>query len=190
MMIDILRVPGASRRLAPVEPRLAPLFCLVLLTAGCAVASCVLACATPFPAYGVVAAAMLPLSSALAVAGAAWVVNQAIGFGLLGYPHDVSTLGWGVALGLAALAAVVAAKAALRVRASTPVALGAAGICAYAAYELVLFAFTPVLGDESAFSAAIVGRLGVLNLLWLIGLVAVCAAVRFFAAARARPALS
>jgi hypothetical protein len=37
---------------------------------------------------------------------------------------------------------------------------------------------TPFLGGEGAFTAAIIGRIGVLNLLWLIGLVAASETVR------------
>ena len=35
MSLDVLRFPGAANRIAPVEPRLAALFCFALLTAGC-----------------------------------------------------------------------------------------------------------------------------------------------------------
>ena len=51
-------------------------------------------------------------------------------------------------------------------------------IGAYAAYEVVLFAFTPALGGAGAFKLAIVARLGLLNLPWLIGLVAACEVFR------------
>lgn len=181
MSLDILRLPGAhSNRLAPVEPRLAPLFCLVLLTAACALASFAFACATPFAAFAVVAAAMLPLPAALLVMTAAWIVNQAIGFGALSYPHDLNTVLWGLAIGAAALTASAAAKLVLRAlpRIGTPAMLALALVGAYAAYEVVLFAFTPFLGGAGAFSLAIVTRLGLLNLLWLIGLVAACEVFR------------
>jgi len=125
MALDILR-PGL--RTAEVEPHRGALFCLVLLIAGCALASFAFACATPFAAYAVIAAAMLPLSSALLVVGAAWIVNQAIGFGALHYPHDANTLTWGLAIGAAALAATVVAALLLRTlwRTSQLAALGAA----------------------------------------------------------------
>lgn len=162
--------------LSPVGPRFAPLFAVVLLTAASLVASLALACATPFAAYAVVAAGMLSLPAALAVTVAAWIVNQAIGFGVLHYPHDATTLAWGLAIGLAALAATVVARGALRALAGVtlPFVLGAALVSAYAAYEIVLFAFTFVLGGEGAFTAAIVARFALLNALWLMGLVAVC----------------
>jgi hypothetical protein len=177
MALDIPR-PGLPYVGAEVEPRRAALFCLVLLIAGCALASFAFACATPFAAYAVIAAAMLSLSSALLVVGAAWIVNQAIGFGALHYAHDTNTVFWGLAIGAAALAATAAAALPLRTlsRGSQLAALGASLLAAYAAYELVLFAFTPMLGSSGAFTIAIIGRLGLLNVAWLVGLLAVCQA--------------
>ena len=177
MTLDILPYPTATFvRLAPVEPRYVPLFCFALLTAACAFASFAFACATPFAAFAVVAAAMLPLGPALFVVAAAWLFNQAIGFGCLGYPIDTHTILWGFAIGAAALTATATSTFVLRSlrQSGTPVALGFALIGAYAAYELVLFAATPILGGAGAFTLTIVGRLGVLSLLWLIGLVAAC----------------
>src|SRR5262249_61757546 len=94
--------------------RYAPLFCFVLVTAACALASFAFACATPFAAFAVMAAEMLPLSSALLVVAAAWIVNQGIGFGALHYPIDANTILWGIVIGAAALAATTAAAGALR----------------------------------------------------------------------------
>ena len=174
-------LPSAGRfRLHPVEPRFAPLFCLGLLTVSCALASFALACATPFAAFAVVAAATLQLRPALLVVTGAWLVNQAIGFGALHYPVDASTIAWGFVIGPAALAATAVAAAALRAAPQRrwPLALGLAVVCAYGAYEIVLFAATPFLGGAGAFTPAIVGWLGLLSFAWLIGLVAVCEIVR------------
>jgi len=181
-----------SHLLAPVEPRYAPLFCFALLTMSCALASFAFACATPFAAFAVIAAATLPLQSALLVTVAAWLVNQGIGFGFLHYPVDASTILWGLVIGSAALAATAVSMAVLRVieRTGTAVALSAALIAAYAAYELVLFAATPFLGGAEDFSKAIVGRLGLLSVLWLIGLFAVCEMVRLLNSARQHRAAS
>jgi hypothetical protein len=189
MALDILTPTNASTvRLAPVAPRYAPLFCFALLTIACALASFAFACATPFAAFAVVAGAMLPLPSALLMTVAAWLVNQGIGFGFLHYPVDVTTIEWGFVIGIAALAATVAAMLLLHVtrRTAAPIAFGVALIAAYAAYELVLFAATPFLGGEGTFTVAIVGRLGVLSVLWLIGLIAACEVVRLVNAARRR----
>ncbi len=175
-----------SARLHPVEPRFAPLFCLGLLMLSCALASFAFACATPFAAFAVIAAATLPLRPALLAVAAAWLVNQAIGFCALGYPHDVDTVAWGFVIGAAALTATIAAMLVLR-RAATrtlPVAFGLALACAYAAYELVLFAATPALGGAGDFTLAIIGRLAVLNVLWFVGLFVVCEVARLLGARR------
>ncbi len=193
MSRDILHHPAALLdRLAPVEPRLAPLFCLALLTGACVLASFAVGCATPFAAFAVVAAAMLSLPAALLVVTAAWIVNQAIGFGALGYPLDANTLFWGLGIGAAALIATVASSLVLgfAARMGRVAALGLALIGAYAAYEVILLALTPVLGGAGSFTSAIVARLGVLNLLWLIGLVAVSAMLSFVADLRRQHALS
>ena len=79
MAFDILPHRAATTiRLEPVESRYAPLFCFAVMTIACGLASFVFACATPFAAFAVVAAAALPLQSALLAVTAAWVVNQAM----------------------------------------------------------------------------------------------------------------
>jgi hypothetical protein len=158
----------------PATERSALLFTFGLLTLACALASFAFACATPFAAFAVVAAAALPLPSALLVVAVAWLVNQAIGFGALHYAVDADTMLGGMVIGAAALAGTLAAAAVLRLARGINgfVALGLALIAAYATYELAMFAATPFLGGESAFSSEIVGQLGMLSALWLIGLVA------------------
>lgn len=175
-----------SARLHPIEPRYAPLFCFGLLTIACALASFAFACATPFAAFAVIAAATLPLRPALLVVVAAWLVNQAIGFCALGYPYDLGTVAWGFVIGAAALTATIAAALVLRAAASAalPIAFGVALACAYAVYELVLVAATPALGGAGDFTLAIVGRLAVLNVLWFVGLFVACEVARLFGARR------
>jgi hypothetical protein len=176
----LAKLPTVRVGRAPVGPVAAPFFSFGLLTLACALASFAFACATPFAAFAVMAAEMLPLSSALLVVAAAWVVNQEIGFGALHYPVDANTIAWGIAIGAAALAGTATSALVLRLtqRTSAILALGLALVVAYATYELVLFAATPFLGGEGAFTSTIVARIGVLNILWLIGLVAVSETVR------------
>lgn len=180
MALSILPPHADRLRLHPVAPRVAPMFCLALLTASCALASFALACATPFAAFAVLAAAMLPLRPALLVVTGAWLVNQAIGFGALHYPVDGNTIAWGFAIGAAALLATTMSSAVLRTlpQGRTPLALAVTLVAAYAAYELALLAATPVLGGEGAFTAAIVTRIGLTSAAWLAGLVAACEIVR------------
>jgi hypothetical protein len=173
--------PHADRfRLHPVAPRLAPMFGFALLTMSCALASFAFACATPFAAFAVVAAAMLPLGPALLVVTGAWLVNQTIGFGVLHYPVDASTIAWGFVIGAAALLSTGGASAVLRMlpQGRTPLMLAIALVVAYVAYEFALLAATPFLGGEGAFTAAIVTRIGLTSAVWLAGLVAACEILR------------
>lgn len=192
MALNILASHADRFRLHPVGLRHAPLFCFALLTAACALASFALACTTPFAAFAVVATAMLPLRPALLVVTGAWLVNQTIGFGALHYPIDVSTIAWGFVVAAAALTATLVSSAVLRALPPNraPLALALTLACAYAAYELALFAATPFLGGEMAFTAAIVTRLGLLSAVWLVGLVAACEIVRLVNPLGRRPAIS
>jgi hypothetical protein len=192
MALSLLPHPPHGARLAPVEHRYAPLFCFALLSASCALASFALACATPFAAFAVIAAAMLPLqTAALAVTGA-WLVNQAIGVGVLHYPIDTNTILWGFAIGAGALAATAMSAAILRAlrQHRTPLVLAVALVGAYGAYEFALFAATPFLGGAEAFNAAIVVRLGAVSAVWLIGLLAACEIVRLLNPVRRGQAVS
>ena len=180
MSLSLLSPSANGCRLEPVEPRQAPLFCFVLLTVSCVLASFALACATPFAAFAVISAAMLPLRPALLVVTGAWLVNQGIGFGALHYPIDGHTMLWGVAIGIAALAATAMSAAILRwlPQNSTLLVLTFALVGSYGVYEVALLAATPLLGGADSFTAAIVARIGVLNAVWVIGLVAACEIVR------------
>jgi hypothetical protein len=149
--------------------------CTALLALASASASLVFACATPFAAFAALAATVLPFRQALIAMACSWLVNQAIGFGLLGYPHTASTVAWGFVIGVAAVVALAASTMVWRARAR----FGALAlypfvlVASYAAYEVALFAVTPVLGGVEAFSGEIVGRLAFINAVWMIGLIAV-----------------
>lgn len=183
MLFDHLYRPTPWPRLpAPVGSSIAPLFCLLLLTAACGLASFAFACATPFAAFAALAAAMLPLSNALPVVVAAWIVNQAIGFGVLGYPVELNTFLWGFAIGAAALIATAVSALVLRLLPAIgrPVELALTLLAAYVAYEIALFAFTPVLGGAAASTITVIAHIGLLNVLWMIGLVLAYKLLRFF----------
>jgi hypothetical protein len=192
MPFDTLLAPRNGPRLAPVEHRHAALFCLALLTVCSVLASFALACATPFAAFAVVAAAMLPIRPAAIVVACAWLVNQAIGFGALHYPIDGTTALWGLTIGISALAATVIAAAAPRIlpRHGTPLALALALLCAFGTYEVTLLAATAFLGGAGGFTTAVIARLGFLNFAWLVALVAACEIVRLLNLLRRRHVVS
>jgi hypothetical protein len=179
---NLHRLETWPRLLAPRDARIAPLFCLLLLTSACGLASFAFTCATPFAAFAAFAGAMLPLSSALPIVAAASIVNQAIGFGVLGYPVDLNTFLWGFAIGAAALIATGVSALVLRLLPTIgrPFELALALLAAYLTYEAVLFAFTPALGGAGAFTIAIIARIGLLNVLWMIGLVAAYELLKVF----------
>jgi hypothetical protein len=151
----------------------------LLLTVSCGLASFAFACATPFAAFAAFSGAILPLSAALPVVVTVWIVNQAIGFGVLGYPVELNTFIRGFAIGAAAVIATAVSTLVRRLPSiGRPVELALALLAAYVAYEVVLFAFTPVLGG--AFTVAMIARIGSLNVLWMIGLVAAYELLKVF----------
>ena len=133
------------------------------------------ACATPLAGLAAAAGLNLPRRQALAVAGGTWAASQAVGFLFLHYPLTWDCFGWGVALGAATLLAAVAASECSHLR-STGARLACALLAAFILYEGALFAVTPILGGEGAFTAAIIWRIFEINALTLAILVALRAA--------------
>jgi len=82
---------------------------ILLLTGASTVTTLALACATPFPALAALAAMHMRRRDGIALMTASWVAGQAVGYCVLGYPGDPRTIAWGVAIGIAAVAAVLAA---------------------------------------------------------------------------------
>ena len=93
-------------------------------------------------AFAVATAGTLRRRSALGTMAVIWLANQAVGFGALGYPWTRNTVLWGLAIGVAAVVATLAASGVLgRFRASRewlrlPLAFGAA----FVVYETALMA--------------------------------------------------
>ncbi len=119
-----------------------------LLTAASMATTLALGCATPFPSLAALAAVHMRRRDGLALMLLAWAASQAIGFALLGYPRDGSTLAWGAALGTAAAGSAFAAHAALRALTYRSVAarLGLAYAAGFAAFKAVILGCALVLG--------------------------------------------
>jgi hypothetical protein len=137
--------------------------------------------ASHFAALTLVAARTLGLRSAFLTVTAVWLANQAVGFGMLGYPHDVETLAWGIAIGLAALASLAAAAALMRRldAAASALSVLAGFATSFAVFEAVLLAAALVLGGTENFAPAIVGQVLLLNGAWAVALIAVHEAWRW-----------
>ncbi len=147
-------------------------FLPVVLVTISAVISWEFACITPFVAFAVATGYTLSTRAALLTVAAIWLVNQATGFVVLGYPWTVDTILWGFAIGAAALLAAALASAVMRLGLrNVAAAVGAAFVLAFGAYEGGLFLVTFVLGGAGAFTRAIVAHVTLLNLGWTVALV-------------------
>ena len=138
---------------------------LVLLVAGSVAFSLGFACATPFAAFGAVAALTLPRKEFLLLPGAVWLANQAVGFGFLHYPWTANTLAWGVALGAATLLAALAARETVR-RIKTGLIGASIGafVVAFATYQVLIFIVAvAALGGADDFTASIILRVFEIN---------------------------
>lgn len=157
------------------NPRLRLLW-LGLLVAASATLTAVYTCITPFAAFGVLAATTLSRRDGLLLMIVLWLANQAVGFGVLGYPWRADTLGWGVAIGGAALIGTLAAQWAVE-RSGSSRSLGqtvAAFLSAFVGYQLGLYALAvPFLSVAGAFAPSIIGQVLAVNVGALIGLVGV-----------------
>jgi hypothetical protein len=137
--------------------------------------SLALTCVAPFAAFAVATAGTLRLRSALGAMAVIWLANQAVGFGALGYPWTLNTILWGLAMGAAAVLATLASSGALgRFRTSPgwlrlPLAFGTA----FVVYEIAIMAVSLILGSGDVFAPALLGRLALIDAVWLGGLVLV-----------------
>lgn len=129
------------------------------------------ACATPFPALATIAGVRMLRRDALTLIGVTWLMNQSIGYLVLGYPQTWDSFAWGGAIGLSAMLATVAvAQYAFRFGATLRATI-LGFLVAFAVYEAVLFAATTVLPSSAeAFSLAVVAWIFWINGLALVGL--------------------
>ena len=86
---------------------------LAILAVAAVGGSLALTCVAPFAAFAVATAGTLRRRRALGTMAVIWLVNQAVGFGALGYPWTRHTVLWGLAMCVAALVATLAASGVL-----------------------------------------------------------------------------
>lgn len=122
------------------------------------------ACAAPLAAVAALAALKMERTDGLILVGLAWVINQAVGFLLLSYPHTTESYLWGAAIGFAAFVGYFAARAAAR--ANVPALAGwvVTFLVAFAGYQAALYlgglAFTD---PSSGFTAEVVAEVFAIN---------------------------
>ena len=144
-----------------------PFVVLLLIGVTCSALGCVV----PLAAIAAAAALNLPRRAGLAVVGAVWALDQAIGFAVGHYPLDPSTIAWSAGLGVAAFAAYGIA----RVAAANPLVAFAA---AFAAFEAVLMLCSLRLGGWGAYAPHWMVAILAIDLAWFLG---AHAALRLFA---------
>lgn len=146
-----------------------------LLTAASMVTTLALGCATPFPSLASLAAVHMRRRDGLALMLLAWAASQLVGFLLLGYPRDGSTLAWGAGLGTAAAGSALASYAALRALRyrSVPARLSLAYAAGFTAFKGIILGWALVLGGlHTAMAPDLLAEQFVRNAAILIGLYA------------------
>lgn len=131
---------------------------MVVLVTAAILFSFAMACGIPFAALGALAALTMAPRDAALLAGLGWFANQAIGFGVLGYPLDATTIAWGGVLGLSALTGVGSALLALRMTRAHGLAvrLPLAFVAAWAGQQgIVVVAGAGLLESASATAPAV-----------------------------------
>ena len=148
---------------------------VALLTAASTATTLALGCATPFPSLAALAAVHMRRRDGLALMALAWAASQFVGFVLLGYPRDGSTLGWAAGLGTAALGSALASYAALgalRYR-SVAARLSLAYAAGFTAFKAIILGWALLLGGlHSVMAPDLIAEQFVRNAAILIGLYA------------------
>ena len=155
-----------GQTMSMIDKALGPAALPAVLAATTLSGTLVLSCMMPFAAIAALCALALPPRWALASIAACWLGNQALGFGLMGFPWDGPTLAAGFSL-LGASRVAHAAARAVAGRSANPLS---AFLAAFAAYEGVLFAYALGFGDPALFAPGIVALVGLNEALWFAGL--------------------
>ena len=144
---------------------------LVLIVGGGALLSAYFACATPFAALATLAALKLGRRDMFGAMGLVWLANQAVGYGVLGYPWTWDSGAGGVAIGLSATLSSLAASA-LSTQRPAPLAVSLPFVAAFVAFEFGLYCAGSLLPESpDAFAPAVVWHIFLINAASLAALV-------------------
>lgn len=147
----------------------------IALVAGLSVlGSFAYACAAPVAAVAALAALTLNRTDGLILVAATWLINQAVGFVLLSYPHDAGTYAWGATIGIAMVVGYIAARAVVRREQGWVVSAVATFAAAFVFYQLGLVGGSLAMGyTGDAFSTPVVREVAVINAVAFVGFVVV-----------------
>jgi hypothetical protein len=130
------------------------------------------ACALPLAAFATISALVFQPRAAVGAVLTVWLMNQIIGFSLLHYPTDPSTIVWGFALGAIGLLSLGAAFLVLW-RLGGFVGMLASFLAAFVVYEGAIYIVCVASGTPlGAFTAPIVTRIFLINAASFGGLLA------------------
>ena len=161
--------------MAALSDRSASTLWVSLLTAASSITTLALGCATPFPSLAALAAVHMHRRGGIALMLLAWAASQFVGFFLLGYPRDGSTLAWGAGIGTAAVGSALASYATLRALPYRSVAarLSLAYAAGFTAFKAIILGWALVLGGlHTAMAPDLLAEQFVRNGAILIGLYA------------------
>jgi len=125
---------------------------------------------TPLVAFAVVSGVSLPRRRAIAVALGLWLMNQAIGFGMRGYPLTATAFTWGALMGLGTL--LVVGFASVRPAFSQSAWLGhglwvlLTVLVGFVLYQGLIMLAYPLLAEGHAMGWDIIARLFRKQLIW------------------------
>lgn len=176
----------------PAKPGVSALW-IFLLTAGSVVTTFALACATPFAALAALAAVHMRKSDAMKLMVLVWAASQAVGFAFLGYPREMTTYAWGLALGMGSVAALLGADMALtrRLPATQPARLALSYVAAFVVFKAVIALWALGLGGiATTLDPAIMTRQFLRDGAILIGLFTFYHALRAMGVPAPRPRLT
>ena len=183
-----LKLFGVGERVETAQSRAVKAAWIGLLIVPSVVATGALACVAPFAAVAALAGLTLPRREALATVLALWIGNQAVGFLSLDYPTDAYTIGWGFAMGVAALLAALVAE---RFRARRDVAGLAIGFAAaLVVNQVAQYAASAFLGAGAGFTPEVIAYVAVINAVWFVALAAGHLVLVALAERRARAVLA
>jgi hypothetical protein len=129
----------------------------------------------PFAALATFAALKLKQRDAWVTIGIAWLINQAIGYGCLNYPHTAESFIWSIVMGAAAYATLaVATWFAVRARPANGLLLASAALgFAFASFKILILMIGYGLNGTFEFSWTNVEKMLVINIGTLVGLITI-----------------
>lgn len=140
------------------------------------------ACAMPLVAIAALVAVRMDSKMGLAVIITAWLSNQIVGYGFLHYPQNFESFTWCAAIGIATIAAFVAAHSTVSLVRFEAVFLLISFLAAFVTYELVLFIAGIPLGTlNDAFSISVIAGILEVNTVSFVSLLALHWLLRNFA---------